>query len=110
LFHTFIADWSIRPDGRLLHLRALVFGEEGRGNNQPADLVSFREAESELLGVVADILDAVQLQANEALITPGKRLCSGCTSLSNSPFDFRFSGFSSVLDLALVIVVVSAAG
>lgn len=62
-----------------MHLRALVLGDKCRGNGQARDIVLLRKSEAELLGVVVDLLNVLQLQANEALVAASEGLvrCSG---------------------------------
>lgn len=68
--HTFIARGRVWPDNRLLHLRALVLRDQSASDIETADIVWVLESEAKLLGVVVDVLHAVQCEADEALVYP----------------------------------------
>lgn len=70
----FVADGGVGPDDGLLHLRALVLGDEGRSDGETGNAVVVWQVEAELLGVVVDLLNALELQADETLIAAGKGL------------------------------------
>lgn len=63
-----VADWGVRPNCWLLILWSLVFGDQSAGHWQSADSVWVVEGKDELLGVVVDLLDLIQFQADEALV------------------------------------------
>jgi len=73
-FFILIARRSVWPDDRLLHLRALVFGEQGRRDLQTGDGIFVWEGEAEFLGVVVDFLYGIQLEGDETLIAACERL------------------------------------
>ena len=57
---TLIAGWSVWPDRGLLILGALVLRDNGAGNRETRDRIWVLKLESELLGVVVDVVDLVQ--------------------------------------------------
>lgn len=75
---TFVADGSVGPNGGLLHLRALVLCDEGRGNGEARNAVLLWQVETELLSVVVDLLNALKLQADESLVAASEGLGGGC--------------------------------
>jgi len=70
--HTNIAHWCIRADDGLLHLRTLVFGDNGRCNMQPAIHVGLWQLEGEALRVVIDQFRLLEHQRDETLVTAGE--------------------------------------
>lgn len=78
-------------------------------------MIPLRQCEAKLLGVVVDVLDALKLQADEALVTSSERLLAK-TSLhlhlaSSDSFlclglcIFRCTlGFRGIVSLAVVVV------
>lgn len=58
---TLVIYWRIRPNDRLFHLWAFIFGEDGGCDMEAANLVCFRKLKTELFGVMVDILDTVKL-------------------------------------------------
>ena len=67
-FCILVADGRIRSYDRLLHLRALVLGQQGRGDGEARDVIAVGEGEAEFLGVVVDFLDGFELEVDEALV------------------------------------------
>jgi len=72
-----VADGSVRADDRLLSLGSLVLGHDGAGHRKTGDRVLIVELEAELLGVVVDILNAVERKADETLVTASEDLRRG---------------------------------
>ena len=64
---TFIARGSIWPNNRFLHIGTFEFRDQRARNVQPTDRIRLFELESELFGVVIDVLNAVQCQTDKAL-------------------------------------------
>lgn len=92
---TFVANRSIGPDDRLLHLGSLVLGKQCRcrvlvlerlrfveplhtSDRETGNIVVLWEFEFEDLSIVVDDLDVIQEQRDESLITPGKSLLWFC--------------------------------
>jgi len=73
---TLITDWSVWSDNSLLHSWALVLGQKRRSDAQAADLVALWKREAQLLSVVVDILHALELQADETLVTSSESVGS----------------------------------
>ena len=63
-----VARRRVRPDNGLLHLGALVLGEEGRRDREARHVIAVGEGEAEFLRVVVDLLDGLEFQADEALL------------------------------------------
>lgn len=69
-----IARGRIWSYDRLVHVRPLILRQQRAGNRQTRDIVLVGQGEAEFLRVGADLLDAFELQVNEALTAA----CEGC--------------------------------
>ena len=67
--HTLVADGSVGSDDRLLHLRALVLGDQSGSDIETRDGALLGEVEAQKLGVVVDDLGVGKDKADETLIT-----------------------------------------
>ena len=77
---TLVADWSIWPHDRLLHVRPFELREQRARYREPGGRVLVIQLEAELLSVVADVLHALQQQADEALVATCESLNGRNTS------------------------------
>ena len=84
-----VGNGSVRADGRLLHLRAFVFGDEGGGNVETRHGILVVELEAELLGVVVDDLHGVERQLDETLVAACEALDCAVASLRRDILLFR---------------------
>lgn len=71
---TLVANRRVRSQHRLLGALGLELGQDGTRNVQAGNHVVLGQFEAEALGVVVDVVDFLELEANEALLPAGKGL------------------------------------
>jgi len=69
-----VGNGGVGTDGRLLHLGALVLGNERAGDVETGNGILLVQLETQLLGVVVDNLHGVEGQLNEALVASSEAL------------------------------------
>lgn len=79
-----VGNGSVRADGRLLHLRALVLGDERAGDVEAGDGILLVQLEAELLSVVVDVLNRLERELDETLVASGEALDGAVASLSRN--------------------------
>lgn len=103
-----VGNGSVRTDGGLLHLRALVLGDERAGDIEARNGILFVQLEAQLLGVVVDDLHGVERKLDEALVAASEALDGAVASLAGDVGLLSARGRSVSLRLTTSSVPVSS--